>query len=132
MRASVARPQSDVLPASPVNITQSASPWMRASVARPQSDVGGGCQHGDMDVLFLIIGLLVGAAAGVLGGVAYARRTTEEAAAERPEVVAARHAAELAAVRAQEQLAQAALREQLAAVTATAEGLRESIQRQQE
>jgi DNA recombination protein RmuC len=85
-----------------------------------------------MDVLFLIIGLLVGAAAGVLGGVAYARRTTEEAAAERPEVVAARHAAELAAVRAQEQLAQAALREQLAAVTATAEGLRESIQRQQE
>ena len=29
-----------------------------------------------MDVLFLIIGLLVGAAAGVLGGVAYARRST--------------------------------------------------------
>jgi DNA recombination protein RmuC len=87
-----------------------------------------------MDVLFLIVGLLVGAAAGALGGVAYARRGTggTTTAEERPEVVAARHAAELAEVRAQEQLAQATLREQLAAVTATAEGLRESIQRQQE
>ena len=98
-----------------------------------QSDVSGHCEHGDMDVLFLIIGLLVGGAAGVFGGLAYGRRGVQEpAAAEPPEVIAARHAMELAEVRAQEQTAQAALREQLAAVAATADGLRESIRRQQQ
>lgn len=86
-----------------------------------------------MDVLFLIIGLLVGGAAGVFGGLAYGRRGVQEAAAaEPPEVIAARHAMEMAEVRAQEQTAQAALREQLAAMAATADGLRESIRRQQQ
>jgi DNA recombination protein RmuC len=85
-----------------------------------------------MDVLFLIIGLLVGGAAGVFGALVYARRDAAETTTERPEVLAALHATELAEVRAQEQVAQAALREQLAAVTATAQGLRERIERQQE
>jgi DNA recombination protein RmuC len=91
-----------------------------------------------MDVLFLIIGLLVGAAGGVLGGLALARRTgvatTQEdasAPAVSPEVIAAQHATDLAEVRAREQLAQASLREQLASATATAQGLRERIERQQ-
>jgi DNA recombination protein RmuC len=85
-----------------------------------------------MDVLFLIMGLLVGGAAGVFGALVYARRDAAETTTERPEVLAALHATELAEVRAQEQVAQAALREQLAAVTATAQGLRERIERQQE
>ncbi|GAB3613914.1 DNA recombination protein RmuC [Humibacter ginsengisoli] len=86
-----------------------------------------------MDVLFLIIGLLVGGAAGVFGGLVYGRRGVHEpAAAESPEVIAARHAMELAEVRAEEQAAQSALREQLAAMAATADGLRESIRRQQQ
>ncbi|WP_022900581.1 DNA recombination protein RmuC [Humibacter albus] len=89
-----------------------------------------------MDVLFLIIGLLVGAAGGVLGGLALARRRAEDPVsnvpAVSPEVLAAQHAAELVEVRAEEQKTQAALREQLAAVSATAQGLRERIERQRE
>ncbi|NNC11240.1 DNA recombination protein RmuC [Planctomonas sp. JC2975] len=89
-----------------------------------------------MDVLLLIIGLVVGAVAGVLGGLAYARRNfgspdASDVPAEHPEVVAARHQAELAGVRSEEQVIQSGLREQLAAVTATAQGLRERIERQQ-
>lgn len=86
-----------------------------------------------MDVLFLIIGLIVGGVAGVLGGLVLGRGRAQQAApsSEDPAVVAARHQTELAEVRAQEQSAQAVLREQLAAVTATANGLRERIERQQ-
>ncbi|WP_243064081.1 DNA recombination protein RmuC [Humibacter sp. RRB41] len=87
-----------------------------------------------MDVLLLIIGLVVGAIAGVLGGLTLARRRTTETVEPGvdPAVIAAEHAIELAEVRAQEQSAQASLREQLAAVSATSQGLRERIERQQQ
>ncbi|MGN6124968.1 MAG: DNA recombination protein RmuC [Humibacter sp.] len=86
-----------------------------------------------MEVLLLIIGLVVGAVAGVLGGFALASRRAAETDGTTvdPAVIAAKHAIELAEVRAQEQAVQASLREQLAAVSATSQGLRERIERQQ-
>jgi DNA recombination protein RmuC len=85
-----------------------------------------------MDVLLLVIGLVIGAVAGVLSGLALAdrRARTAAAASPSPALLAAQHAAELTLARADERAVQSELREQLAAAKATAQSLRESLERE--
>lgn len=85
-----------------------------------------------MDVLFLLIGLVVGAAAGVFGGLAMARRRTDAAdqlPARDPAVVAAEHAADVERVRAEGAEALWQAQAELAATQATAASLREQSER---
>ena len=86
---------------------------------------------GDMEILLLVIGLVLGVALGALGAWFVAARRIAGAGdpvvVDDPALVEARHQAQLAEVRAGEEAAKSLLREELAATAATAEALREQI-----
>lgn len=86
-----------------------------------------------MDALFLLIGLICGAAIGALvTAILLARRRASAPALEDPAVLQARHEAALAEVRAEEAGIRSELNAELAGVLATADALREQIRQQQE
>ena len=84
-----------------------------------------------MDVLLLIIGLIVGGLAGVLGGFALARRRADEGTEPSidPAVVSAQHAIELEHVRARGAADLAGVQSELAAAQATISSLREQAEK---
>lgn len=86
-----------------------------------------------MDALFLLIGLICGAAIGALvTAILLARRRASAPVLEDPAVLQARHEAALAEVRAEEAGIRSELNAELAGVLATADALREQIRQQQE
>jgi DNA recombination protein RmuC len=87
-----------------------------------------------MDVVFLVIGLLVGAGAGLLGGYVLARRAGagEDPSAADPAVTAATHAAELERVRADDAARLWQAQADLAAAKATIVSLREQAAKSEE
>ena len=84
-----------------------------------------------MEFLFLILGLLVGAALGAAAALLFARSRTTTTAID-PAVIEARQASAIAELRMREQAAQAELAAQLAAAQASVGGLREQVAAAQE
>ncbi len=106
----------------------------RGSLASPPPDVGGCWEHEVMDVALLLIGLVIGGLAGLLGGYVLARRRSSsvENASLDPAVTAAQHAADLERVRAEDAAALWQAQADLAAAQATVASLREQAMKSEQ
>jgi len=105
---------------------------MRGEGGSQPRNVGARCHTGSMDALGLLIGLVIGVLLGAVIGLLVGRaRRANGTAVEDPAIVEARHAAALAELRAEEAAQRSELFAELAAISATADSLREQVASQQ-